>query len=111
VSKIDPVKIEGVHSKDGLLWRGKRYIELWEADQLAQSVGLYCAEQLVRHLLESQLAELKRLEEHIFEGGVDGDMSTSESIECLHEKEKQFGVYDPSVPPPRWTKGENNEKS
>lgn len=54
------------------------------------------------NLSEDQLSTLRKLEEEIFECGVDGGMSTSEAIESLHEMEREYGVYDPNAKTPRW---------
>jgi len=54
------------------------------------------------NLSEHQLSTLQKLEEDIFECGVDGGMSTSDAIDKLHEMEKEYGVYDPNAKTPRW---------
>ena len=45
MSKIDP--LEEYHAKRGLVWKGERYLDTWEADELAHEAGLSCAEKVV----------------------------------------------------------------
>lgn len=47
LERVSDLKLEGVSAKDGLLWRNGKIIELPEADDVALSVGLGCAERLV----------------------------------------------------------------
>lgn len=53
-------------------------------------------------MTEQQLSELRRLEQRIFDCGIDGGLSTSDAIDRLRDKEKELGVYDENVNAPRW---------
>lgn len=48
------------------------------------------------------LFELKSLELAIYDAGIDGGETTSSAIEALHNREKALGVFNPSIPGPRW---------
>lgn len=56
-------------------------------------------------LTTEQLAQLQRLEQAIYDAGIDGGMFASEAIQDLHDEEKRLGVYDPhNTKHPRWVK-------
>lgn len=54
---------------------------------------------------DHQLLTLRKLERAIFEAGIDGGEATSEAIDRLHEKEREYGVFDENAETPRWQQG------
>lgn len=55
--QCNQTKKDEITTKDGLLWRGGKIIDLPEADRVAEKLGFIYAEDLVKHLEAQKLRQ------------------------------------------------------